>query len=796
MMQRPYRFIILIIAFSAAFSCTVVKKYNPDEAFIFENSIKIQGNIDKDQKADLKSRLERQIEDSARVFDVSTIPWPKFPWIIPVPVIKNPTRLDTLAIVQSSLNMRNLMTSIGYRDSRVTADTSLSRHKKEQRIKVSYSIDPGRLFILDTINYKMNDSALQELVMKNLSKSHLHKGDPFTYSAVDQELNQIAELMQVNGYVNFRRDDLIAEADTGYRELIDPTLDPFEYIQRLAEAEEKRKHPRVGLYIRLNAIRDSSHFQKYTVGTFRIYPDAPVNEALQADPKQVDTVNGFQFVSLYNTFDPYFITQQVELKPGMIYDRDKYSQTLNNFNRLGAWQNINIFSRTEDSTKKVNYLLRLSPAKKQYFSVDLEGSSLINSSQINQVGSGKVGLAVNFTLKNRNLAKKAIQLENNLRTGIEFNNFEKILSGEVSLINRLTIPWIVVPFTRPYQIKAQSGKTIVSADFSYIDRFQYYLLRSFNTFIGYEWKPRPATTIQVRPINFEFTRFDPDSLFLESIKDNPLLVYTYNDGLIIGLNFSYTRNLNPASKRHINLIKIYAEESGLVSGLVFKDLTAEGKALANLYRFVKMDVDFRHIISYKKSSLHMRAFAGYGYALQTESKEGAVTLPFFKSYFAGGPNSMRGWQIRKLGIGSNIYFDTVLNGTLNDKYADAQLEANLEYRFNLFQFFGFWMRGAVFTDVGNIWYRNDLDGTLPRADLNFARFYKDLAVASGFGARLDFKYFLLRFDLGFPLKDPRYGPYNTGDPKADEFYSPKKYSWFVEDVWNKPTFQFAIGYPF
>jgi outer membrane protein assembly factor BamA len=106
------------------------------------------------------------------------------------------------------------------------------------------------------------------------------------------------------------------------------------------------------------------------------------------------------------------------------------------------------------------------------------------------------------------------------------------------------------------------------------------------------------------------------------------------------------------------------------------------------------------------------------------------------------------------------------------------------------------MRGAMFTDIGNIWFRNDLDGQLPMADLKLNRFYKDLAVSSGFGLRVDFSYFLLRFDLGFPLKDPRYGPYNTGNPKAEQFYSPNKYSWFVKDVWYKPVFQFAIGYPF
>ena len=196
--------------------------------------------------------------------------------------------------------------------------------------------------------------------------------------------------------------------------------------------------------------------------------------------------------------------------------------------------------------------------------------------------------------------------------------------------------------------------------------------------------------------------------------------------------------------------------------------------------------------------LALRAFAGYGYAFKTESSPNDVTLPFFKSYFAGGPNSMRGWQIRKLGIGSSIFFDTLgyykgSPGAFNDKYADIQMEANIEYRFNLFRLFGFWMRGALFTDVGNIWGRKNLINTQPDAVLMLDKLYKDIAVASGFGVRMDFSYFILRFDLGYPLKDPRYDPSKA---PYTGFYSTSKYGWFVPGHWNDPTLQFAIGYPF
>jgi outer membrane protein assembly factor BamA len=72
-------------------------------------------------------------------------------------------------------------------------------------------------------------------------------------------------------------------------------------------------------------------------------------------------------------------------------------------------------------------------------------------------------------------------------------------------------------------------------------------------------------------------------------------------------------------------------------------------------------------------------------------------------------------------------------------------------------------------------------------------FYKDLAISPGYGIRMDFSFFLLRFDLGYPFKDPRYGPDKS---IGSGFYSSNKNGWLVNGVWNKPVFQFAIGYPF
>lgn len=774
--------------------CTVIKKYPKNKVFFFENNIKIDGSLSKQEKLAIKSRLYTQIEDSAQIKVASKIPWPSFPWVIPVTVMEDPSEFNKQLVLQSSQNMKNSLSSLGYRRSSISNTIDTIIKKDQLRIRTNYLVEVGPLYRIDSIAYIFNDSLLQSIANKSTSKSITKKGKAFDYNSVDQELNRLIELFQNNGFYKITKEDIIAEVDTNYAELLDPTLDPIEFARAVSVVQSKRNNPEVDLFFRLRNKIDSSHYHQYRVGDFKVYPDILADDTSLISNEKDST--GIVIKSMHNTFNDVFIKEYIELKPGSIFNRENYSRTLNNFNKLGAWQNINLSSESDDEKRILNYILKLQPAKKQFFSIDIEGSSIINTSQLVQVGSGRAGIANNFTLRNRNIGKRAIQLENNLRTGIEFNNFQKILSGEITLTNRLTFPWLVAPVGQKIKSYFQQARTIASADVSYINRFQFFELNTFNTFLGYEWKPNPNSSWQFRPLNFEYTQFKPDSLFLESIKNFPLLLYTYNNGLLIGMNAMYNRNLTPSSTKHLSLLKLYAEESGITTGALFYNLTKSGKALSNLYRFVKFDAEFKHIINNKNSSLHLRAFAGAGFALTTGSKKGEVTLPFFKSYIAGGPNSMRGWSIRKLGIGSNIFYDTVAAGTFNDKYADIQLEANVEYRFNLFQFYGFWMRGAVFTDVGNIWFRNELDGTLKNAGLRLDKLGKDIAVASGFGARVDFNYFLLRFDLGFPVKDPRYGPQNTGNANVERYYSSKSGGWFVNNVWNKPTFQFAIGYPF
>ncbi|MFN5812869.1 MAG: hypothetical protein ACK46B_02000, partial [Bacteroidota bacterium] len=392
-----------------AISCTVVKKA-PNLPFHFENNIKIDGNLTKDQKNELENSLFTQIEDSAQIRVASKIPWPSFPFIVPVEVMEKPTTFKKEALQQSVVNMQNLMSSMGYRKAAISFDTTLFTRKKQQRITTNFRVDPGNRFYIDTIIYLFKDSALQSLTHLQSVNALPIKGAPFDYNLIDAEINRLTDVFQNNGFFKINKEDLIVEVDTNYVDLYDAAIDPFELASRLSDIQSKKNQPFIKLTFRLRSNVDSTHFTAYTVGGLTIFPDLKTDEFSQITDSNFTNTDQIKVISLHNTFHDAFIKENIAMKPGSLFKRDDYSRTLNNFNKLGTWQNINITNKVDETNKKIDYILSLQPTKKQYFGIDLEGSSILNSSALSLVSSGRIGIATNFTLRNRNIGKRAIQL--------------------------------------------------------------------------------------------------------------------------------------------------------------------------------------------------------------------------------------------------------------------------------------------------------------------------------------------------------------------------------------------------
>ncbi|MBN8789190.1 MAG: BamA/TamA family outer membrane protein [Terrimonas sp.] len=795
---RPSFFLHLFFILLLFSSCTIVRKYKSNKPFVFANEIAFTGKDIPPDKKELKARLETQIEDSVK-------PQFKSSWFIRS-VLNKPPVFDSNYVKQSVLNMTNLLHNIGYFRSEVTADWSridtVADKPDQLRMKVVYNVNTNRLFHIDTIIYSFRDTTLQELAMNNSKGALLKKSNDFNRQLVDDELNRLVDIFRDNGYFRINREMIKAELDTVDISLIDPTADPFEFIRLQVEAQKRIQDPKISVNILQVPVKDSTITTLYKVGNVSIFPDEPV-ELLQGGRAGIKMVKqgDYRIYSRYNLFKPSFLVKRVALKPGDLYRVSNYNRTLLNFNRIEAWQNVNIVSRPRDSLGEAlaDFYIRMVPAKKYAFSIDFEGSSIL-SAQNQLYNAGNKGLAINFQLKNRNVAKQALQLQNTLRTGVEFTDFSKILSSEISLSNKLIFPYLLTPFKIRDEKKLVNAKSFITLDGSYIDRYKYYKINTVNAYIGYEFQRNADAGWQVRFPNIEYTRiYDKGEGFQQLLDDYPLLRYSYNDGLIIGINATYTRRLNPANPRSFGIIRVYGEESGLILGELFKSLTASGKALQDLYRFIKLSTDYRHYLTGPKTSWAFRFFAGYGVGFKTESRnDNDISLPFFRQFFAGGPNSMRGWRLRKLGPGSSIFYDTLRVRSYNDttlvekrfddRYADIQLEANIEYRFDIFPVYGYWLKGALFTDIGNVWVRKSADPEFKYGVFKANRLYADIAVAGGAGLRLDFRYFLLRFDLGWRLKDPLYA--------SDAHIQPTDDGWFIKSNMRTPTFQFGIGYPF
>jgi outer membrane protein assembly factor BamA len=120
-----------------------------------------------------------------------------------------------------------------------------------------------------------------------------------------------------------------------------------------------------------------------------------------------------------------------------------------------------------------------------------------------------------------------------------------------------------------------------------------------------------------------------------------------------------------------------------------------------------------------------------------------------------------------------------------------KLEANLEYRFDLLRLFdgSINLKGATFLDIGNIWMLKK-DTTRPGGEFRLQNLYRDLAVGTGAGLRLDFSFFLIRLDWGVPVKVPYFKGNKSGWYLGQ--WQLGNADWRRDNIiWN-----IAIGYPF
>ena len=464
------------------------------------------------------------------------------------------------------------------------------------------------------------------------------------------------------------------------------------------------------------------------------------------------------------------------IESGDLYDSRMVDRTHQLLSGLRLFRYINIRFRetgeySDSGEPLLDCIIRLSPGKHQAFSVDLEGTN----------SSGNIGAAENFTYQHKNLLRGGEYFTFNTRVARQ-NQFVRSAEQEFNTLEHGTEASLVVPrFWVPFRIEKfrqrYNPKTNLALAYNY-QRRPDYTRTIANARMGYNWQSSRHIRHSFYPLEFNLVNISKlDAEFEERISDT-FLRYTYDDHLIVNMNYSYLMNQQTLGQnRDFWYLRFNFESAGnvlsLASSLGGNDESKDYDEFLGIRyaQYIKSDVDLRyhnHIDQY--TSLVYRFFGGVGVPYGNLD-----VLPFEKRYFAGGANSIRAWPVRGLGPGS--YSEEAYR--FYNQTADLKLEFNMEYRFKLFWI----LEGALFLDVGNIWgirESSSPEGGLFRID----RFAEQLAVGTGFGTRFDFNYFIFRFDMGLKVHDPSL--------PSGQRWIPLNRQWEWKDV----GFNFAIGYPF
>ncbi|MGZ8553511.1 MAG: translocation and assembly module lipoprotein TamL [Chitinophagaceae bacterium] len=745
-------------------SCTIVKNYQPGKPFVYKTNINLIGNFSNDEKDVLVTGLEGQLDDSMQVRKLDKLLWG---------VMKNPPVYDSVNADKSIIFMRALLRSLGYFRDSIYYDHIVKQEQEDQlRTVVTFHVAPGKQVHLDSVNYNLRHPELQHITDSTIKQAFIKKGDPFAKSPISAEIDRLTDLYRNSGYLRFSRDELVGLWDTLDVSLLQAVIDPFEQLEILQKLRERRENPTASLEIRLRSI-DSVELTRFYIGNTIVYPDY-ISDTTGLTRK-VTVVEGITVVQHRNRFKPKIFPPNIYLPKDSLYRLRLYSRTINRLNLLGTWRMVNIDQVPHGDT--VDFVIRLTPAKKYSFNTNLEGS--INQSAI---AGNLFGVGVNVGLQNRNFAKAANMTNSNLRYGIELGKTlgsgQFIQTQQVSFSHNIYFPRFVPGFKLIPENYRDNFRTLFSFTAANTERRLLYNLTTINGAWGYEFQRR-KWLVNLKLPNIEYSYLNRRDSLDTLIKYNPSLRNIFTDGFIASVIVNVTLSGGQGNK--LNVFRVNLEQSGLLTGILRNSFLDR-----HLYRFVKLDAEFAHLIRFNKSSVAFRGFAGAGYEFNsTRNPDKRNNLPFFKQYFSGGPNSMRAWALRRLGPGSTMKEFVGQQGT-PDRYGDIQLEANAEYRFPIGKPLGIKVNGALFTDVGNVWFMKAAAGRPEEEIFKLSRLGKDIAIGAGGGLRIDFDFFVIRFDYSYRIKDP--------SPALSDAANQNK--WFSYPFFKGAQFQLGIGYPF
>ena len=639
------------------------------------------------------------------------------------PVILN-YRLARKSASQLELYYKN----IGFLDSNVSFVVSKRKHKA----KVTYNINNGYKYKIKTINLgSIQGEKLTTIIRKHLISSKIKPGVSYNFQELEEERNRISLKIQNHGYYKFNKEYIYFIADTNKTtRTVDLNL-IIKEVENISNGTLLKEQHKLGLITEVNV-----HFEK--------------NDSEQKDTLQINGIN-FIFHGNKPQFNINRLSEKILLRAGLNYNKTFVDKTYQALSELKNFKKINIEFSTIKSDTESAYLsanIFLIPGKKIAYSVEAEATS---NPELNEGVSGSASVS------HYNVFKGSEHLRLTYKGSSNFNDIT-----ENGMVLNLTFPSLISPLKLNRVLNKNSRtQTIFTSAISKQQRPEF----TRNTITGsysYQWKTRQSYHHKLSLFNLSYVNFQGDSTDLSEISEY-LIAKDYSNHLIPTSSYTFSFNNQTLNKiKNHSFFKVHIESSGSFLAAIAKPLNFEqlksddgelilqenGKPsyTLNLWnneniftQYIKASLDYRYYWEIdNKNNIAYRVMGGIAYAFGNTSQ-----VPFHKKYIAGGTNDLRGWKAFSRPAGIQETTDTLYTGGL-------KLLSSLEYRFNILKK----LKGALFIDAGNIWEIEANNSTYEDANFNLNDFHKEIALDVGFGVRYDFQYFILRTDIGFPIREP------------------------------------------
>jgi outer membrane protein insertion porin family len=648
--------------------------------------------------------------------------------------------------------LQSYLENKGFFDAKVTGDTTI----KGRKASASFVARTGKQYTINTVFFPKDSSDLSLAIGSLQPNTLLVTGKPFDLDVIKAERTRIDAGLKEVGFYFFSPEYLLVQVDSN--------IGNYKVDMKVSVKE--------------NIPEKSASI--YRINNVFIYSNYSLNTARQ-DTSMVDMelYNGHYIVDRKKTFKPKLMDESMQFRTGEVYNRTDHNQTLRRLINLNIFKFVkNRFEEAETDSPKLNVYYYLTPLASKTLSG--EATAISRSNNLN-------GTQFSLNWRHRNLFRNGSQLNISGYIGSDIQ-FSGALKGYNTYRYGAQVEYAIPRFVLPYRTLASRGsfapRTNIRFGYDILNRRELYTLNSYSFDYGYTWKENQHKNHEFFPISITYVQpLDVTTAYKILEATTPGLERAIEPQFILGANYQYTYNGLAGSFPKTNsfyfngLVSLSGNIAGLLMGANVKKGDTARIFNTPFSQYIKLESDLRY---YRKLGLNStwanRIILGVGIPYGN-----SVQLPYVKQYFVGGNNSLRGFRSRSIGPG--VYFPVNADVFIPDQTGDIKLEINTEFRPHI----SGPLYGAIFLEAGNIWLWNDSNYTeKPGAKFN-SKFLSQLAIDAGVGIRFDLNVFVIRLDVGFPLRKPW-----------------EKNPWVIDQIdfnsgfWKRENivYNLAIGYPF